>query len=226
MSAIRKAAIVVKEFDALAGEYESNRIAPWYKAHCEEILNVCKTLAVKNVVDVGCGTAYLLRKLCKMKPEIKALGIDLSSQMIAIAERKARAEQIKNLQFMNVDWETWDAETSIDLKGTGIDLIICANTFHYFADPQKAAEKFYNLLNEGGTLIILDRDKATSPLTFLWDLFHRYLIKDHVQFYSRDELVIFFGDAGFKSILVSASIRRYLWKGKLFTSIALLSWQK
>lgn len=226
MNATSKATVISKEFNALAREYESNRLAPWYKAHGEEILNICKTLTVTNVLDVGCGTAYLLREFCKLKPEIKALGMDLSPQMIAIAEKRAKAENINNLQFINADWETLDEEKINDLKAAEIDLIICANAFHYFADPQEATRKFYRLLDDSGSLIILERDKSNSPLTFLWGLLHRHLIKDQVKFYTQSDLVHCFKEAGFKSVSISRSIRRYFWKGKLFTSIALLNCQK
>lgn len=226
MNANSKAAIISKEFNSLAGEYESNRLAPWYKAHGEEILEICKNLTIKNVLDVGCGTAYLLRELCKTKPDINAFGMDLSAEMISAAEKKAAAENINNLQFINADWEALNDKKFIDLKETGIDLIICANVFHYFTAPQIATHKFYELLDSGGRLIILERDKSSSPLTFLWGLLHRHLIKDQVEFYTKTELIHFFKKAGFRTVSISQSIRRYFWKGKLFTSIAVLNCQK
>ena len=143
-----------------------------------------------------------------------------------IATKKAKAEKINNLQLINEDWEGLDDEKIIDLKASGIDLIICANAFHYFSDPQKAAQKFYRLLRKGGRLILLERDKSNSLLTFLWGLLHRHLVKDHVEFYTQSKLVNFFAEAGFNSVSISRCIRRSFWKGKLFTSVVILSWKK
>ena len=33
--------VVEKEFDAKAAEYESNRLASWYQAHADEMLELC-----------------------------------------------------------------------------------------------------------------------------------------------------------------------------------------
>ena len=226
VNAASKATAISKKFDTLAGEYESNRLAPWYIAHSDEILGICRKLNVKNVLDVGCGTGYLLRELCKIKPGIKARGIDLSSQMIAIAGEKASAENINNLRFINDDWVALDESNIIDLEASGFDLVICANTFHYFSDPKQSARKFCHLLNGGGILILLERDKSNSPLTFLWGLLHRYLIKDHVEFYTQSKLVNVLEEAGFNSVSISRNIRRYFWKGKLFTNISLFICRK
>jgi len=221
-----KTAVISEEFNRLAAEYETNRLSSWYKAHGEEILELCNSLKHKKVLDVGCGTAFLLRKLCKSYPEIKAIGMDLSSEMMLVAERKAKAENIENIQFIHADWETLDNKGFSELKTEGIDLIICANAFHYFEEPRLATQKFYDLLENGGKLIILDRDKSNSPLTFLWGFLHKYLIKDEVRFYTQSDLIDFLKQAGFGSVTIAQSIRRYFWKGKLFTSIALLNCQK
>ncbi|MFC1665953.1 class I SAM-dependent methyltransferase [Pseudomonadota bacterium] len=221
-----KAVIIGREFDALAGQYESNRLAPWYKAHADEVLKICAKLPINNVLDVGCGTAYLLRQLCTMQGKIKAVGMDLSAEMISNARSKAEAEKFRNLKFIHADWEALDDEEWRKLKEVGFNLIVCANTLHYFEDPHVATQKFYELLVDGGRLIILERDKSSSPLTFLWGFLHRYLIKDQVEFYTQSELIQIFKEVGFRSVAVTRSIRRYFWKGKMFTSIALLNCEK
>ena len=221
-----KAVTIAKEFDALAEQYESNRLAPWYKAHACEILKICENLSIRNVLDVGCATAYLLRKLCTMLEGIEAIGMDLSAEMISTARKKTKAENIDHLQFVHADWESLDDETWSSLKESELDLVICANTLHYFDNPQKVIQKFYDLLGDGGRLIVLERDKSSSPLTLLWGFLHRYVIKDQVEFYTQSELIEFFKAAGFRSVTVTQSIRRYFWKGKMFTSLALLNCEK
>ncbi len=84
----------------------------------------------------------------------------------------------------------------------------------------------FSLLQEGGTLLLLERDKSRSSLTWLWGVLHRYLIKDHVEFYSADELARLCERAGFSQVKTVKTIKKYLWKGKLYTSIALLECNK
>ena len=81
--------VVEKEFDALAPEYESNRLASWYQAHADEILEHCLDIDEGDILDIGCGTGHFLREYLKDKPKLRAVGIDISSSMIEEAASKA-----------------------------------------------------------------------------------------------------------------------------------------
>lgn len=210
--------VVEREFDAVAAEYESNRLASWYKAHAEEILAYCPPLEQGNILDVGCGSGYLLRAYLRRHPGARGIGLDISPAMIDQAERLARNEDI-DAQFIRADWESFDTGS---LRDRDIGLAVCANAFHYFSNPARAAEKLWDVLNEGGVLLVLERDKSKSMLTFLWGWLHRHCIKDNVEFYTQSDLLSFFNRAGFEDVDVVKSINRLLWKNKLYTSVALI----
>lgn len=215
--------VIKKEFDDLAPVYESNRLSPWYQAHAKEILRQCPPLRDGNILDVGCGTGYFLRNYLKRNPGARGAGLDVSLAMIGEARKKAESEQIGNVEFVNGDFEEISLQTFAlyDFR-----IIVCANAFHYFSDPQRAADKLFRLLGDGGVLFILERDKSRSPLTLLWSFLHRNYIKDQVEFYDQNELLQFFERAGFREASVIQSIRRYFWKSKLFTSIVLIGCRK
>jgi len=215
--------VVAKEFDALASEYESNRLAPWYQAHAEEMLRYCLDIEDGDILDIGCGTGHFLREYVKDKPAVRAVGTDLSSSMIKEATEKAAKAGLGNLKFIHADWETMGLGA---FSGYNFRIIFCANTFHYFTDPEAASSRLYELLQEGGTLYVLERNKARSLLTFIWGFLHRTLIKDQVVFYKNAELVKFFEDAGFKGVNIIRAIKKYFWKNKLFTSIVLIEAKK
>lgn len=214
---------IEQEFDALAEEYESNRLAPWYKAHAEEILLHCNSLGSGDILDVGCGSGYFLRKYLQARPDAYGVGLDLSSKMISNAQQQASRENIENVKFITGDFE--DISIS-NLASDKFRIIVCANAFHYFSDPQTAANKLNQLLESGGTLFVLERDKSQSLLTYVWGFMHRHFIKDHVNFYSSKEIVDFFSRNDFKDVRVTRSIRRFFWKSKIFTSIVLVRCQK
>lgn len=215
--------IVETEFNALATEYEDNRLSDWYKAHADEILKHSPIIEKGDVLDVGCSTGHFLRAYCKDKPGVRALGIDLSSAMIDVARQKADAAGLDKLDFIHADWETLDFG---QLKDYHFKIIFCANAFHYFTDPQTATDKLFNHLTEDGTLYVLERNKARSLMTFLWGILHKVLIRDQVIFYKTSELIDFFEKAGFKRVRVLSTIKKYFWKNKLFTSIVLLEGKK
>lgn len=211
--------VIEREFDALAGEYESNRLAPWYKAHAEEILRTCPARIEGDILDVGCGTGYLLRRLLARHPGARGVGLDLAGEMVREAERLAAAASIENVRFVQADWE--QDETG-RLAGSDFELVICANAFHYFSDPQAAAARLFDALAPGGTLLVLERNKAGSWLTQLWGWLHRHVIRDNVEFYDLNQLLGFFRKAGFREVAAVRNIRRILWKNKLFTNVVLI----
>lgn len=215
--------VIQQEFDEIAHEYEGNRLSAWYQAHEAVILSACPDLDKGDILDIGCGTGHFLRQYLKKHPRARGVGVDLSAGMIDEAGRLSDAENITNVSFLTGDWESIDTDVfgAYDFK-----VIVCANAFHYFADPQAAVEKMHHLLANTGVLYILERDKSRSPLSYFWDFLHRTWIKDHVIFYSGTELVRFFENAGFSGVSVIRSIRRYFWKKKLFTSIVLLECHK
>lgn len=214
---------VADEFDRLASEYESNRLSEWYKAHAEIIMKALHGSLSGCLLDIGCGTGWLLRQIVKSQRHITAVGIDISSNMIAAARIAAAKEKIANLEFIQGNWE--DIDLSI-LSGKNISTVFCTSAFHYFIDPGDAAKRMYESLNNGGHFFLLEREKTDSRLTLMWDILHRYLIKDNVQFYHLSELTKFYQNAGFCNLLIQAKIRKLFWKKKLYTSMVLLSGQK
>ena len=214
---------VAYEFDRVASKYESNRLSEWYKGHASIIVKVLHESLSGCLLDIGCGTGWLLRQIVTSRKHITAIGIDISSNMIACARNAAAQENIANLEFVQGNWEDFDLSI---LSGKNISAVLCANAFHYFIDPGIAAKRMYESLNNGGHFFLLERDKADSRLTKMWDILHKYLIKDNVQFYHLSELAKFYQNAGFCNILVLAKIRKLFWKKKFYTNMVLLSGQK
>jgi ubiquinone/menaquinone biosynthesis C-methylase UbiE len=214
---------VAIEFDRVAAKYETNRLSVWYKAHAKIIMQVLNEPSPGFILDVGCGTGWLLRQIAKSYKHIKGIGIDISPNMIVKAKKAVDLEEIRNLEYIQGNWEDMDLSV---LSGKSITTVICANTYHYFADPNTAAKKMFQSLGKGGRLFLLERDKAGSIITQIWDTLHLFLIKDHVRFYCLSELVIFFRNAGFADIKIKKMIRRFFWKKKFFTNIVLLSGHK
>ena len=91
--------VVEKEFDAKAAEYESNRLASWYQAHADEMLEFCLDIEAGDILDIGCGTGHFLREYLKDKPKLRAVGIDVSSSMIDEASKNKWNNSITGNQW-------------------------------------------------------------------------------------------------------------------------------
>jgi trans-aconitate 2-methyltransferase len=84
-------------------QFQSERSAPF-----EDLLGLVHIRPGLKVVDLGCGTGELTRRLADALPDSEVLGLDLSAEMLARAQTHARA----GLRFEQGDQAalggTWD----------------------------------------------------------------------------------------------------------------------
>ena len=213
---------IAREFDGKADEYERYRLGSWYIAQLQMLAQHIDHNVSGDVLDIGCGTGWLLRSLASTQPDRRYVGIDISPRMIEVA-RSSLPDTTSNTEFVDSDWESMDLEC---LSAYSFSAIVCTSAFHYFADPEKALAKIHGLLAENGSIFVIERDKSASPLTALWDLLHRHYIRDHVRFYSREQLRNMLTEAGFANVEVIDAVKRYFWHGKLQTNVVFLRGQK
>ena len=78
----------VQAFDQRAGSYESGRHGQLHKEISDRVVRLALSCgqAPRRVLDVGCGTGYVLRQLAVLLPRaIELLGVDPAPRMIEVA---------------------------------------------------------------------------------------------------------------------------------------------
>lgn len=208
---------IEQQFDQWAPTYESGRLAGWYQAQTEILLDHLDLDGYPRILDIGCGTGWTLRRLSKRAPHIVGVGIDVSSGMVQQAQTLSTSEGLTNLTFKKMDWES-DLD---DLSGP-FDAILCISAFHYFAQPLRALIRMRSIISDGGQLLIVERALDGSILTRAWNFAHRHLVKDHVTFAASDHLSEMARQAGFGNVRILDRVNRMFWKNKLNTSLLLL----
>ncbi|CAG7634861.1 class I SAM-dependent DNA methyltransferase [Paenibacillus allorhizosphaerae] len=109
----------------------------------------------RTVVDLGCGTGSTAIPLAKQGYEV--IGIDLSEDMLAIADQKAAAEQRRtpflaggSVQWLQQDMREWDIGRPADA------VISFCDCFNYLLEEDDWAQAFkrtYEGLAEGGVFL-------------------------------------------------------------------------
>lgn len=56
-----------------------------------------------SVIDIGCGPGIFILDLVETRQPVRAVGIDLSSKMIAHAEKVAKQKQLQNIDFYHLN---------------------------------------------------------------------------------------------------------------------------
>jgi SAM-dependent methyltransferase len=102
-----------------------------------------------RVLDVGCGTGQATRDVARAASNGSAIGVDLSSQMIALARETAAAEGLDNIEFRHADAQIHPFENA------EFDVVISRMGSMFFGDPIAAFTNFHRALRPGGRLTLL-----------------------------------------------------------------------
>ena len=125
---------------------------------------------IENFLDAGTGTGRMLELIA---PHAKrAVGIDVSPDMLAIARDRLLRADIHNAQVRLGD--TYRLPFSNGAPGTGFDVVLFHQVLHYLDDPGAAVAEAARVMAPGGRLLIADF--ASHKEEFLRDEFaHRRL---------------------------------------------------
>ena len=137
-----------KWFDNQASVYdETNTIlySKYGKISCENICNYLKDKEYQKLLDIGCGTGYLINMLSKESDGI-FYGIDISTEML----NQARAKNIKNATFVE------GRSDEIPFDENEFDIVTCSQSFHHYPETDKPMQEAKRVLKKGGLYIISD----------------------------------------------------------------------
>ncbi len=102
-----------------------------------------------RVLDVGCGCGLTSRMAARSARAGSVLGVDLSAQMLREADRRARAEGLRNVRFEEADAQIYR------LPPASFDLAISRFGVMFFEDPVAAFANVASALRRGGRCAFL-----------------------------------------------------------------------
>jgi len=100
------------------------------------------------VLDLGTGTGRMLSLLAPRA--VRAVGVDASHAMLAVARAKLDAAGQKNVQLRQADIYALPVERG------AYDLIVIHQVLHYLDDPARAIREASRSLRPGGRMIVVD----------------------------------------------------------------------
>jgi SAM-dependent methyltransferase len=102
-----------------------------------------------HILDVGCGSGQATRDAARTAVDGSALGVDLSSQMIALARDTAAAKGLNNIEFEQADAQIYPFDTAT------FDAVISRMGSMFFGDPIAAFTNLHRALRPRGRLTLL-----------------------------------------------------------------------
>ncbi|MEM8501935.1 MAG: methyltransferase domain-containing protein [Cyanobacteria bacterium P01_D01_bin.1] len=190
---------VRQQYNRLADVYDQR-----WNAYITKTLDFFETWVnlshAEKVLDVACGTGEFERIVLAKKPEQQIAGVDISEQMLAIAQRKLQP-------FPNVSFTVANA-SNLPFADQSFDVVVSANAFHYFDHPDIALREMRRVLKPSGRVIILDwcRDFLSCRVC---DIFLKLIDPAHRQCYTQEEFHYLLATAGFE--IESTEKARFSW---------------
>ena len=170
-----RAAAAAAYFKANAAEWERIRALHAPEKTVEEaIVKFLAARPIENLLDAGTGTGRMLELLA---PHAKrAVGIDVSPEMLAIARDRLARDGLSQVQVRLGDIYRLpfpNGGTGAD-RESGFDAVLFHQVLHYLDDPGAAVAEAARVMRPGGRLAIADF--APHGLEFLRDDYaHRRL---------------------------------------------------
>ncbi|EMT38806.1 Ubiquinone/menaquinone biosynthesis C-methylase UbiE [Thermoanaerobacter thermohydrosulfuricus] len=181
---------IVSYFDNIARNWDELRKCYFP----DELKTKVKEGMVKDkdiiAADIGTGTGFIALELAKVSHSV--IAIDVSTEMLKMAQKRAEEEGLKNLLFIKGEMQ------KIPLMDGSVDLVFTNMALHHVDDPLKGIQEMYRILKPGGSITIIDVEKhefewAKEEMCDLWLGFEPREISEWMQI------------AGFKNISVESS---------------------
>lgn len=119
-----------------------------YQKLLKEMITHVDPNAADTILDAGCGTGNLLRALASSCREAALCGVDLSSGMLAYAERKCEGKGTITFTHANLD------EVLPFADGT-FSKVVSANVLYAVPNPLRTLLEFERVVRGGGTLVLV-----------------------------------------------------------------------
>jgi len=141
----------VAHFDRWSSRYDRSVLqrfffGPIQEATIAEAALVCHD--PKAVLDVGCGTGQLLRRLANRYPDADLVGVDPSPGMIRQAQLASAPS--RHIEFLNTSAE------NLPFPDAHFDLVLTTLSFHHWSDQQDGLREIRRVLHDSGVFVLTD----------------------------------------------------------------------
>jgi SAM-dependent methyltransferase len=152
------------------------------------VLEKMRLAATDTVLDVGCGSGWLSRRLAKRVPEGRVVGMDVSDEMIRLARRMS-------LDCENILYATGEVG-EIPWDANFFNHAISVESAYYWPEPAAGIKEIFRVLRPGGATRILINYYRDNPHCHQWGP----LLAVPTHLLLAEEWAELFGTAGFVDV--------------------------
>lgn len=150
------------------------------------------------VLEIGFGGGIALKLLLRQSRDTRVTGIDLSTDMVALAQRKFR----RDIQSGRVSVQRGDI-TQLPFPDVSFDRVFTINTAYFWPEPARGAAELCRVLKPGGRAAISIRSKDRMGKSAITQY--------NFRLYSAEDVVDLMRAAGFRDIHFDERDRGKAW---------------
>ncbi len=151
---------VRNEFDEWAKAGRGEEMEDHHLPITEPVLPMMGLKPNDRVLDLGCGSGWLSRRIARLVPEGSVVGVDIAREMLHRA--RAASSGYANLNFME------GAADRIPCDDRSLDKIISIESGYYWPDPAASVREIFRVLDAGGSAWILINYYLENPHSHQW----------------------------------------------------------
>lgn len=122
-----------------------NKNVPYLKM-LDEVTKEVQVNGDLKILDAGCGTGNLLKKISQVSFNSKFVGIDSSEEMLSRAKKKFLSNPSVTLRHADLD-------KKLEFPDDSFDCIVSSNALYALKDPKMIISEFHRLLKPHGKLV-------------------------------------------------------------------------
>lgn len=138
---------LIRSYASQARHYD-RRWAHYNRATLGATLEAVPWESMRKLLNVSCGTGLLEEAVQPLRPGVEIVGVDISMAMLEQARRKLAGAQ--RTLLVNA------AAEALPFAEASFDTVVCANSFHYYRQPERVLQEFHRVLRAGGCLVVVD----------------------------------------------------------------------
>jgi ubiquinone/menaquinone biosynthesis C-methylase UbiE len=142
--------------DRLATVLETRGADPQQQAMRRAFLSGIAFPAHAHVLEIGCGTGVLTRKMAGWPNVATVVGVDPAASLIG--EARKLASSLANVTFQEADGR------SLPFEEGAFDVVVFDSTLSHVPEPERALAEACRVLRAGGRLAVFDGDYASATV--------------------------------------------------------------
>ena len=167
----------------------------------------------KKILDLGCGTGWLTKRLEKVGNHL--LGLDISPQTVKQLKKKGITAYVCNLEL-----DKWP------IKGNSFDTVVAAEIIEHLLDPDQFLKNIRRVLKNGGQLILSTPNTASLGRRLLLLLGRNPLLEisydptggGHVRYFCKIDLLYLLEKHRFRTEVFTSDVILFNSDGSLRSS--------